>query len=269
MPASERFDITGKVALVTGAGRGIGRAYALGLAAAGAAVAVLDVRAEAAEQVAAEVRALDRRSIAIGCDITDGDAVREAIAAVAAEYGRLDIAVNNAGIYRHGLDEELSDDDWRSTIEVNLTGVWLCATAEMQQMTAQSPQGGTIINTASISSIRSISNGPYDAAKAGVVHLTVSLARQWGRHGITVNALSPGFVVEGFGGARDAAEQEHINSLTPVGRGLEHDDLVGPLLFLASPAGSYITGQNLVVDGGHTLSTWAYPTEALSRKASS
>src|SRR5688572_30150608 len=161
MSSSPLFDVSGKKALVTGAGSGIGRALALTLAENGVDVAIVDVNAESAERTAVEIRALGRESLAVVCDVTRGAQVEAMVAEVVAGFGRLDIAVNNAGIYKPGDDEEHTEEDWRRVIDINLTGVWLCANAEMRAMRSQSPAGGKIVNTGSLASTRAISNASY------------------------------------------------------------------------------------------------------------
>jgi NAD(P)-dependent dehydrogenase (short-subunit alcohol dehydrogenase family) len=255
------FDLTGKKALVTGGAAGIGRALALALAEAGADVAITDLNEQVGAATVERIRGLGRDSVFVRCDVSSGDEVRAMVAEVAARFGRLDIAVNNAGIYTPGLDADYTDDQWSRVIDINLTGVWLSAQAEMKQMSTQDPAGGKIINIASIGATRAISNASYDAAKAGVVHMSGTLGRQWGAYNINVNSISPGYVGTVFGQVRSPEERQRLRDSTPLGHVLRLEDLSGPLLFLASAASDYVTGQNLVVDGGHTLSTWLYPLE--------
>lgn len=253
------FDLSGKKALVTGGSMGIGQAAARVLAAAGADVAIVDVEEDLGERVADAIRGLGRDSLFVPCDVSDAEQVEAAIAAVVQRFGRLDIAVNNAGIIRLGTDESLEKDAWDRVIGVNLTGTWLCARAEMRQMIRQQPTEGKIINMGSIAALIAASNGAYDASKAGVVHLTRTLAASWGRYNINVNSISPGYVGTVFGQRRPEDERQRLRSLTPLGHVQRLADLHGPLLFLASRASDYVTGQNIVVDGGHTLSTWVFP----------
>jgi NAD(P)-dependent dehydrogenase (short-subunit alcohol dehydrogenase family) len=204
---------------------------------------------------------MGRDAIFVQCDVARSESVHAMIDAVVRRFGRLDIAVNNAGIYRQGQDETQSEEDWDEVIAVNLTGTWLCARAEMQQMIRQTPTEGKIINVASIAASIVCSNGSYDASKAAVVHLTKTLASRWGRYNINVNSLSPGYVGTVFGKSRLPEERQRLRESTPLGHVQRLEDLHGPLLFLASRASNYVTGQNLVVDGGHTLSTWMAPLE--------
>lgn len=255
------FDLRGKKALVTGGATGIGRSCAAALASAGADVAIVDCNEVLGPSAAAEIRDSGRDSIFVSCDVTQSSQVSSMVNGVARHFGRLDVAVNNAGIYRPGLDGSYPREDWDRVIGVNLTGTWLCAQAEWRQMCSQSPAGGKIINIASIAAHIACSNGAYDASKAGVVHLTKTLAAQWGGYNINVNSLSPGYVGTVFGVQRTEKECAQLRQLTPIGyvQGLE--DLHGPLVFLASRASDYVTGQDIVVDGGHTLSTWLVPLE--------
>ena len=259
MPDLSMFDLTGKKALVTGGTRGIGRACAFALAAAGADVAIIGRNEAFGNIAAASIKKMGRDSIFVRADISDPAAIEPMVEQVAGRFGRLDIAVNNAGIYRPGLDETQPKEDWDLVIATNLTGTWMCARAQMQQMLQQVPKGGKIINIGSIAASIACSNGAYDASKAGVVHLTRTLASRWGRHHINVNCVSPGYVVSA---TRTPDECRRLTLLTPVGRVQQLEDLSGPILFLASSASDYVTGQNLVVDGGHTLSTWMSQVES-------
>jgi len=180
------FDLSGKKALVTGGAMGIGRSLALALAKAGADVAIVDRDEEQAKKTVASVKKTGRDSMAIRYDVADPASVHAMIDSIVRQFGRLDIAVNNAGIYREGADETQSKEDWDQVIGVNLTGTWLCAQAEMRQMIKQTPTEGKIINLASIGATRAISNGSYDASKAGVVHLSRTLAARWGSYNINI-----------------------------------------------------------------------------------
>jgi sorbose reductase len=249
MSAPSLFDLTGQKALVTGGSAGIGRACALALARAGADVAIADLNENAGQKTVNAIRDVGRDAIFVPCDVSRAEQVQSMVKATVQRFGRLDIAVNNAGIYRHGDDGSQPKEAWDQVIGVNLTGTWLCACAEMQQMTKQTPVGGKIINTASIGATIVCSNGAYDASKAAVLHLTRVLAARWGRYNINVNCISPGYVAAAMNGIiRPADERQRIRELTP-------------LVFLASKASDYVTGQNLIVDGGHTLSPWLQPLE--------
>lgn len=253
------FELTGRIALVTGGGHGIGRTCAMALARAGADVAIAGRDQAVGEETAAAIRKLGGKCFFVRSDVSQEDQVQSMVDTVARTFGRLDIAVNNAGIFVHGNDEAQTKDDWDRVVGVNLTGTWLCARAEMRQMIRQAPIEGKIINMASIAASIACSNGAYDAAKAGVVHLTRTLGARWGRYNINVNSLSPGYVNVPSGSRRSEQELQSLRERTPLGYAQRPEDLSGPLLFLASRASDYVTGQNLVVDGGHTLSTWITP----------
>jgi sorbose reductase len=259
---SPLFDLSGKKALVTGGASGIGRSAALALARAGADLVIVDLSSNLGTKTADSIRQTGRDAIFIKCDVSESSSVQAMMAAVVSRFGRLDIAVNSAGIYRHGSDETQSEEDWNRVIGVNLTGTWLCARAEMQQMLKQTPTEGKIVNIASIAASIACSNGSYDASKAAVVHLTKTLAARWGRYNINVNSVSPGYVVRAMSGqTRSLEERQRLRELTPLGYVQRLEDIAGPVLFLSSRASDYVTGQNLVVDGGHTLSAWLEPLE--------
>jgi gluconate 5-dehydrogenase/2-deoxy-D-gluconate 3-dehydrogenase len=253
------FDLTDRKALVTGGAVGIGRGCALALARAGADVAIVDTNGQAGPQTADEICALGRNSIFVPCDVTDREAVRETVRCVAEQFGRLDIAVNNAGIGILGADEEIDQEDWDRVIAVNLTGVFLCAQAEARQMIRQSPVEGKIINIASMSATIANCNASYDASKAGVVHMTKTLAAEWGRYNINVNCISPSYVLTPMHASTPRIVRQRIRELTPLGHVQRPEDLHGAVIFLASAASDYVTGLDLMVDGGHTLNAWLTP----------
>jgi len=249
----DRFSLAGRKALVTGAGQGIGQAYALALAEAGADVAVVDINSATAAQVAAEVRALGKQALAITTDVTQSAAVRDMVAQVVNAWGRLDIGVNNAGIGRWANAEEMSEADWDAVLDLNLKAVFLCCQAEGRVMLAQGY--GKIINTASMSA--RIVNRPqnqvaYNASKAGVAHLTRSLACEWASRGVRVNCISPGYTRTPLVGQVEHLIPAWLKDV-PMGRMAETEDLQGALVYLASEASDYVTGHDLVVDGGFTL----------------
>ena len=228
---------------------------------AGADVAIVDVNIETAQWTANEIKSMGRDAIAIRCDVSEEDQVDAMIGKVISAFGRLDIAVNNAGISRAVRDIDQTKANWDKVISVNLTGVWLCARAEARQMRRQDPAGGKIINTASMAAtIVSDGDGSYNAAKAGVVHLTHTLAAQWGGYNINVNCFSPSYTMtpnESYNSPEEV--RRNIRNLTPLGHVQRPADLYGPIIFLASRASDYVTGQDLIIDGGHTLNAWFGP----------
>jgi NAD(P)-dependent dehydrogenase (short-subunit alcohol dehydrogenase family) len=251
--------LTGKKALVTGASVGIGRGCAIALARAGADVAIVDLNEKAGSVTAREIRSMGREAAFVSCDVTRKDQVQAMVRRVAEHFGRLDIALNNAGIGILGADEELAQEAWDKVIAVNLTGVFLCAQAEAQQMIRQTPPGGKIINIASMSATIANCNASYDGSKAGVVHLTRTLAAEWGRFNINVNCISPSYVLTPMHASTPTVVRERIRELTPLGYVERPEDLHGAVIFLASAASNYVTGHDLMVDGGHTLNAWLTP----------
>jgi len=253
------FDLTGKKALVTGGAVGIGRACAVALATAGADVAIVDIDESTGPKTADEIKAMGRDSLFVKCDVTSKEQVQAMVQTVVAQFGRLDIGVNNAGIAILGADEEIDQAAWDKVIAVNLTGEFLCAQAEAQQMIKQSPTEGKIINIASMSATIANCNASYDASKAGVVHMTKTLAAEWGRFNINVNCLSPSYVLTPMHASTPVPVRQRIRELTPLGHVERPDDLHGAVIFLASAASNYVTGHDLMVDGGHTLNAWLVP----------
>jgi NAD(P)-dependent dehydrogenase (short-subunit alcohol dehydrogenase family) len=253
------FDLNGKKALVTGGAVGIGRGCAVGLAKAGADVAIVDVNEAAGAKTAEEIRAMGRQSVFIRCDVTRRDQIQDMVGRAVRQFGRLDIAVNNVGIAILGADEEVRQEDWDKVIAVNLTGVFLCAQAEARQMIRQQPTEGKIINVASMSATIANCNASYDASKAGVVHMTKTLAAEWGRFNINVNCISPSYVLTPMHASTPTVVRRRIRELTPLGYVERPEDLYGAVTFLASAASNYVTGHDLMVDGGHTLNAWLTP----------
>lgn len=253
----KEFALTGRCGFVTGGGRGIGKACALALAEAGADVAIIDLEAELAEETADEISSMGRRSLAAVADVTDSAAVDAAMDRIMTELGAVDLAFNNAGICIHAKAENMSDAEWLAVIDVNFNAVYYCARAAGRQM-IQAGKGGSIINTASMSG--RIVNHPqpqaaYNASKAAVAHLSKSLATEWAVHGIRVNSISPGYTATGL--VNEALDRrpewkELWVRDTPMGRLAEPREIAGPVVFLASAAASFVTGHDLVIDGGFT-----------------
>jgi NAD(P)-dependent dehydrogenase (short-subunit alcohol dehydrogenase family) len=253
------FDLTGKKALVTGGSIGIGRGFALALAQAGADVAIVARNEIAGNSVVEEIKSLGRDSLFVKCDVAAKEQVQSMVQKVVKQFGRLDIGVNNAGIAILGADEEIDQNSWDKVIAVNLTGIFLCAQAEAQQMIRQSPPGGKIINMASMSATIANCNASYDASKAGIVHMTKTLAAEWGQYNINVNCISPSYVLTPMHASTPVIVRDQIRKLTPLGHVQRPEDLYGPVVFLASDAANYVTGHDLMVDGGHTLNAWLTP----------
>jgi len=247
------FDITGRKALVTGAGRGIGRVLALALAEAGCDVSILVKDIESVESVVKEIQKLGRKGMAIKADVTRKDQVDKAFAETVRELSHLDICVNNAGISIQKPAEEMTEEDWDNIMDTNLKGVFLCCQAAARIMIPQ--RQGSIINIASLSGIAV--NVPqkqavYNASKAGVTMLSKSLAVEWAQYDIRVNSISPGYMKTEMIMSSMAHLFQTWESLTPMGRLGEPAELRGAVLYLASDASSYMTGHDLVVDGGYT-----------------
>ena len=252
----DRFDLSGRVALVTGAGRGIGQAMALALASAGADIAILyNTRFQATEEA---VTALGRRFLPVHCDLLSATPaqLQAVVQQVHEHFGRLDILVNNAGIIRRTNAIDFPLEDWRATLHVDLESVfWLTQSAARVMMAQGIEQGfrGKVINVASVLSFQGGIRVPaYTAAKHGLVGLTQALANEWAVHGIHVNAIAPGYIVTDNTEAlrNDPDRSKAILDRIPAGRWGEPDDLAGVTLFLASAASNYVHGTTIAVDGG-------------------
>ncbi len=250
------FDLTDRVALVTGAGRGIGREIARTLADAGADIVAVGQTAEGLEEAAAEVRQR-RRGLAVVADVSDSLQVDAAVERAIGEFGRIDILVNAAGIARHSASEETSDDDWRRIIAVNLDGTYWCCRAVGRHMLERG--SGAIVNIASMSG--SIVNVPqpqaaYNASKAAVIQLTRSLASEWASRGVRVNSVSPGYIATAM---TELGLKPHPDwratwlAMTPMGRLGNPVDVAYAVWYLASDASAFATGTDLIVDGGYTV----------------
>ncbi len=249
--------LNGKVALVTGAGQGLGKAMALCFAREGADIVVNDVNAKTMEATAAEIVVLGRKALAVKGDVSKKAEVDRLVTSAVNAFKRIDILVNNAGITRHAPFLEMSEQDWGSVIDLDLTAVFLCSQAVGRQMAKQ--KSGKIINMASVVGVGSADGtmANYSTAKTGVVGLTKVTARALGPYGINVNAIAPGTILTDLGRTRRTPEEfeaflESRKKLAVIGRVGTVDDIANLALFLASEDSSFITGQCISCDGGRT-----------------
>ena len=238
-----------KIALVTGAARGIGQAIALQLAADGADLALCDVKAEWLDDTAAKVKALGRRAECYAMNVADGAAVGEAVAKVAADFGRIDVLINNAGITRDTLLIRMSEEDWDAVLDVNLKGAFLVTKAVVKFMMKQ--RAGAIVNIASVVGIMgNAGQANYTASKAGLIALTKTTAKELGSRNVRVNAIAPGFIHTAMTDKLSEPIKEAMLKMVPLGRLGEPEDVAKAVAFLASDAAAYVNGQTLAVCGG-------------------
>jgi 3-oxoacyl-[acyl-carrier protein] reductase len=241
-----------KIAVVTGAGRGIGRAIALKFAAEGADVACVSRTAENSEKVAAEIRALGRKAWAHAVDVADASAVGAAAEKILADCGRVDILVNNAGVTRDGLLMRMSDDDWDTVLDTNLKGAFLFTKAFTRSFIKQ--RAGRIINIASVIGLMgNAGQANYAASKAGLMGFTRSVARELASRNITANAIAPGFIETDMTAVVTAEMKTELLKSIPLNCFGQGEDVANAALFLAGPGSRYITGQVLTVDGGMVM----------------
>jgi NAD(P)-dependent dehydrogenase (short-subunit alcohol dehydrogenase family) len=252
------FELPGKAAIVTGAGRGIGKATAELFAAAGASVAVLDLSEEHAQRTAEAIGSTGGTAVALTCDVTDESAVEAAFERAAAELGAIDILVNNAGMAIRKPATEVPLADWKKVVDLNLTALFVCsrvAARHMRKPRADAPSGGAIVNLASIMGLSGglFPNASYQASKGGVVNLTRALALEWAADRIRVNAVAPTFVNTDFTAQifNNPDVLEKVEAHTPLGVLPEVEDIAAAILFLASPAARCVTGIVLPVDSGY------------------
>lgn len=251
--APKLFNLSGQVALVTGAGSGIGQRIAIGLAQCGADVALLDRRTDDGLATTARfVQAAGRRSVEIAADVTQAEALSEAVARTEAELGPLTLAVNAAGIANANPAEEMEEAQFQTMMDINLKGVFLSCQAEARAMLKNGH--GSIVNIASMSGVivnRGLNQCHYNASKAGVIHMSKSMAMEWVGRNIRVNTISPGYTATPMNTRPEMVHQTKLfEEQTPMQRMANVDEMVGPAVFLLSDAASFVTGVDLLVDGG-------------------
>jgi gluconate 5-dehydrogenase len=245
------FDLSGRVALVTGTSRGLGQYFARALARAGADIAMTSRDKSTLSGFAGEVQALGRRTFSVDLDVRDYASIQRAVAEIEAHFGKIDILVNNAGCNIRKPALEVTWEDWNTILDTNLRGSFFVAQAVARGMIERGY--GRIVNIGSVTSVQGYAGlGPYGASRGGIRQLTMSLADDWGRQGVTVNCLAPGWFQTQQNRVlyENAAWVEYICDRIPVKRPGRPDDLDGAIVFLASESSRYITGQTLLVDGG-------------------
>ncbi len=249
------FDLSGRVAIVTGGSCGLGKEMAEGLAEAGASLMICARRDEWLTPTVNEFRELGFKCEGLLCDVSDPAQVQHVVDRTIETYGQIDILVNNAGISWGERPETMAPEKWCKVIDINLTGAFLFAQAAAREMLKR--EYGRIINISSVSGLRSSAVGPfyaaYAASKAGLFGLTRELAASWGRQGIRVNAIAPGFFHSRLADSSIAVAEPGIKAVNPIPRVGDEGELKGVAVFLASDASNYITGQTIVVDGGRTI----------------
>ncbi len=254
MKVVDLLNLKGRVAVVTGGSSGLGVTFAQALAEVGANIVIAARRIDKLNEVADNLRDLGVKVRTFQCDVSKQDQVQSLVADTVKNYGRLDTMVNNAGVAAMSPATEISLEDWNRVVSINLTGTFLCARESAKQMIKQ--RGGKIINIASIyGAVGDIfPASPYYATKGAIVNLTRDLAVEWAPFKINVNAIAPGFFPSEMTESifQDSHYLEYINKQTPLGRTGSPDDLKGAVVYLASPASDYVTGQTIFVDGGWT-----------------
>lgn len=251
MNDSLTVDLKEQAALVTGASQGLGRAIAEALARCGARVACVARNVERLQSTVAAIESAGGTALALPCDVNDAESVKDVVGQVTGQWGRLDILVNNAGITRDTLIPRMGDDQWDDVIQTNLRGTFLFTRAVTRPM--MQARRGRIINITSVSGLRgNVGQANYAASKAGVIGLTRSVALELAGRNVTVNAVAPGFIETEMTAALGEAVQAEVQKRIPLKRLGSPDDVAGLVLYLASDAAAYITGQVLAVDGGLT-----------------
>ncbi len=250
-PLGLATDLSGQIALITGASQGLGRACAIRLAECGATALCVARSADKLAQVVADIEAAGGKAIALACDVTSRESVSQLFASVEDKYGKLDILVNNAGVTRDTLLPRMTDEQWDEVIQTNLTSCFLCCREASKIM--MSARYGRIINMSSVSGlIGNPGQTNYSASKAGMIGLTRSLARELGKRKITINAIAPGFIESDMTKALGDELLKEVKKRIPANRLGQADDVAAAVVFLASAGASYITGQVITVDGGMT-----------------
>jgi gluconate 5-dehydrogenase len=254
----ELFDLTGKVAIVTGGGTGLGRQIAEALGESGADLVLCARKAERCEQAAAELAELGVRTLGLGCDVRDPEQIQAVVDRTLADFGRIDILVNNSGTSWGASPEDVPLEGWQKVLDVNLTGAFLFSQAVGRVLIAQG-DGGKIVNVASVAAFRgaepeAMNALPYNTTKGGLVAFTIDLSVKWARHRINVNAIAPGWFPSEMSAEVLEKGGDLLLGRIPLGRYGGSDDLKGAAAFLSSRASDFVTGHTLVVDGGQLAS---------------
>lgn len=257
MEVENPFNLKGKSVIITGAARGIGKSISLAMAKSGASIAVVDLLAVEAEETVAEIKSAGSDAVAIQADLTIPEEVERMVTESAAYFGGIDVLVNNAGITNICQAEDYTLEDFNRVLNINLISLFQCSQVAGREMIRQG--SGNIVNIASIAGLVGVGGGisggaAYHSSKAGVIGLTRQLAAEWGKHNITVNAVCPGIVLTEMTQDRSSDQEfkDFMFSRMPLQRLGVAEDITGAVIFLASKAASWITGQSIVIDGGYT-----------------
>ena len=246
------FNLSSKCAVVTGAARGLGQAIAVKLAEAGADVALCDLHSDGLQETAAKVRATGRRAEVYSVNVADADSVATGVKAIEVDFGKIDVLVNNAGITKDGLLMRMSEADWDAVLDVNLKGVFLCTKAVMRGMMKQ--RSGAIVNIASVIGLMgNAGQANYAASKGGVISFSKTVAKELASRNVRCNAVAPGFIRTAMTDELDDDVQAKMKELIPLSRFGEPEDVANVVLFLASDASGYVTGQVLSTCGGMVM----------------